>query len=77
MTDKATTYSSLGSLDDASGGRFKVIHEPAPTVIHAVPRWLADLAKLPDEPAHDGREEGPTFGLDVSGEAGRDGKRAD
>jgi hypothetical protein len=75
MTDKAPTYSSLGLLDDASGGRFRIIHKPAPTVVHAVPGWLADLARVPDEPPHDGTEEGPTYGhLDVSGERGKDGR---
>lgn len=81
---KPTTYFEMAQVDaDESGGRFgrqtpRAVTGAGPALPLAAPAWSRDLAALPDEPARDGTEESDTYGLDVSGVAGLDGRtRAD
>ena len=84
MKPTGDTYFSRAQVDaDEPGGRFtrqtpRVVTGASPALPLTAPAWSRDLAALPDEPAHNGTEESDTYGLDVSGVAGLDGRtRAD
>jgi hypothetical protein len=75
---EATTYFAIAQADpDAPGGRFaRKMGELALTAFSPPPLPSASPGqdpRLPDELPIDRSEDGLEFGLDVSGEAGRDG----
>jgi hypothetical protein len=72
MPDKPTSYFELAALNDAPAGRYA---KPKPRIVGgdpAPPLPVADWNRpvVPDEPPIDGRGEGLTLGIDVSGKGG-------